>query len=312
MKRTRFALGLALIGAALVSPMDGKAKARNLYATKENLEAVVFHVDTSDNPGDTDMNVLLRPPSPDVAVAWFNQFWPYVAQEWVDDILVDATKTATYGESCKACAGTGPTGTTCKVDAGKTYSAHPCPRLFACGACLNDIQRTASRTYHDPMLGFKFDLADLTVKAEIFVNDLGSSWNDDNGTFREMKDDLGFPRTTCNEGDPGTVCGHTVWVSGHIATDGVHDQRPELHPVSAMIIDRGYTPNMVRKLRIGSFIDGSTDWSQELIPWTANYHDLLPMLARTWRFDLSTDPFIRLFRGKPPTASSSSCMDGCG
>lgn len=302
MKRDRLVLGGLAMGLCLLSASDGDAKARNIFAHESDFEAIVTHVDTSDNPGDTDMNVLLRPPSVEQAEVWFGRFWPYMEQEWVDDVLADVVKTSTFGASCKACAGAGPQGTACKIQEGQTYASHPCPRLFACDACLKDMERTGRREYADPSLGFKFDRADLAVKAEIFVNNPGQGWNDDNGTFREMKRDLGFPNGTCNEGDAHTVCGQRVWVSGWIATDGVHDGRPELHPVSAMIVDRGLSSSGARKLRIGSFIDGSTDSSFQWVPWMANYHDLVPM-ARQWRFDTSRAPFTQLFRPKPPTAS---------
>ncbi len=292
------------VAVLLLSANDGRAKARNMSVEQSNVEAIVTHVDTSDNPGDTDMNTLLRPLSPDTAEAWYDRFWPYMQQEWIDDILVDATKTATYGAACQACAGTGATGTACRVQDGKAYSHHPCPRLFACDACLRDIERTARRTYRDPMLGYMFDRADLTVKAEIFVNNPSDVANDVNPTFNAMKDALLFPRGTCDEGQTDTVCGKRVWVSGWINTDNAHDNRPELHPVSAMIVDHGQTSSGARKLRIGSFIDGSTDWSQEILWWTANYHDLMPYsLARSWRFDTTTQPFTSLFPPRPPTAT---------
>src|SRR5207249_968385 len=120
-------------------------------------------------------------------------------------------------------------GTGCTIKEGTVYYHHPCARLFACDACLTQMIKAGA------------ERDDLSLKGEIFVDAPGIATNDDNPNLIEMRQRLGFPNHSCAEtyGEPNEVCGHHIWISGFVAIDGSHDNRPEIHPIQEMIIDQG-------------------------------------------------------------------------
>ena len=285
---------LAVLGT--IPARDSHAKAKTLFYDGQYVEAIIYHVDVSSEAGDTDLNILLRPASAGKAEEFWQHFWPYAAQDWIDNALAPALiQPGQYGEACKQCAGRDEFGTKCKITAGTAYPKHPCPRLFSCKPCLDDFKK------------WERNVSDLTVKAEVFVDRPGGINNELNGTLASAVAELGFSPQSCNEGDGQTdsLCGHSVWVSGFIALDEMHGSRMELHPLQRIVIDRGLMGDNTRRFSVGAFIDGSSTPTLPFVPglgdeppWMADYHKLVQMQS-AFTFDTSQAPFTQSIAPHP-------------
>ncbi|MBI3074342.1 MAG: hypothetical protein HYY84_19705 [Deltaproteobacteria bacterium] len=342
---------LCIVGLAFGLEEVVHAKAHKL-AGFAAVEAVITAVESTDNPGDSDYNFILRPvqpgdsyyptafPKSPVSIAgstakvfisdFLDTFWANgnahgYFQDWVRSRLqptLDKVKSdgAKWSEQCKACAGSGGDGTGCWLmkkgscpggPCGELWPGgpnHPCKKLFSCRECLYDIWRLGGEDSE-----YTDDLSHYTPKAEIFIgensectadnspcNDIGSKlikvmegigvkvsatdsadWFDVESLFFGCKE-ISWDGTKWVKDATSALsespCGKHVLLVGPVSFDGSHEGRPEIHPISAILIAReekvvkalgtGKTASLTRRFSVGTFIDGSTESGGD---WSFNY-----------------------------------------
>jgi hypothetical protein len=302
------------------------AKAEIAWYYVDNLEMVITHVDVGWSDGDTDLNLVMRPllpakeksafPNVKNKASYPESHWrpddPRLRDTWgawaacySQKGLQDTVSSKNvYSQACKSCAGDGPDGTACVIDSEKVYDAHPCPKLFGCITCVNDLVGI----YHTPKeydCQRGYDLSFFLPKAELFIAqpgcDKSKEWNGafqvecndawPNAPFQSMLGKLGVICPTCsmemtfNGSDieqqvcteefddagnpiakPTELCGKPVLTSGVVMFDDAHWDRPEVHPISKMTVKWGENDYRVLALVDGSTKDGSSGWD-------ADYHE---------------------------------------
>ncbi len=182
-----------------------------------------------------------------------------------------------FSEECKQCAGAD---LACKLDANATF--HSCPKFFSCPQCVWDLRRLDG--YLED--GDSDHLSNYTPKAEVFIADPATCskpetcYNDFNDQLTNAMTGLGVGAPTyvdnytgwvwteslqvfCKEfaWDKGKwnnvaagICGKHVLLTGLITFDKAHYGRPEIHPLSRMLV--AWEKDTYKA---GAFIDGSTD-----------------------------------------------------
>jgi len=155
------------------------AKASIFVRRVFNLEAVVSKVSVSQNAGDADININIRPvdPSadgqtlrPDIlpsapqsAARFLAAVWnptivggerkvtmPHLLREWITPL-----RHSDFSEQCRLCAGfPRDDAQACTMTSAEL---HPCPRLFSCRDCLYDLTRLTGK-----------GLNDFTIETELF------------------------------------------------------------------------------------------------------------------------------------------------
>ncbi len=329
--RYLFSLVFGLVFALGLNVPSAWAKVRYFYGEARHLEAVITRVSISDAAGDADYNFNLRPLEPGEPSAFtgptlagwnvntdlIGTFWwlwendPEAMNAWramMSDAIGQTRRH--FSDQCKQCAGEGPTGTACDlstVQRVRGMPEHPCPRLFQCSACLYDIRQHSE----------DYSIADVSPNAEIFIQDRRSgdcTWNDLNGRLRGVMDALGA-REECAEfsseggrwtrnNDPDSVCGQHVLLSGVRGLDQSHSYRPEIHPVTSMVIAARHGIANAHTYTAATFVDGSYDSDVgTLTPfvsdWTASYVDLF----RDGYVSPNVDIQMSLLQGPRPPSS---------
>lgn len=332
----------------LAASTPASAKVRYLYGKTDRIEAVITRVSISDELGDADYNFNLRPLAPgepsvfdgpgarvdtdligDTWLLWDHD--PSAMNEWRARLASAIIGTrGHFSDQCRQCAGTGATGTACEMGLATTsvrrgrgfapYSydvrEHPCPKLFQCKECLYDMKRHS---------GEGFD--NMSTNAEVFIQDRSSgscSWNDLNqrihGAMRALGVDGPCVELEWDSGQrrwrgagEGSVCGRHVLISGVRSLDQSHDYRPEIHPVTSMVIAQPGLLNW-HPYAAATFIDGSYDSAAGGLgavggvvglgtdDWTAEYYQLF----RDGDFSPREDIYMSVLQGARPPAGRTA------
>jgi hypothetical protein len=198
-----------------------------------------------------------------------------------DKIAKSKSDVTNFSPQCTACVKSLGAELTCKIDLHPQNKLHSCPAFFSCPACVWDLRRL----HGDPKLedAQADELSHYTPKAEIFIADsktcgFGGCSDDFNYSLGAAMDVLGVHRdanlaviegkaetssvyckefrwdgTNWEKTPPAGLCGKHVLVTGRVTYDEMHQGRPEIHPMSRILVahEKGvYTA--------GAFIDGSS------------------------------------------------------
>jgi len=293
------------------------AKASIFVRRVFNLEAVVSKVSVSQNAGDADININIRPvdPSadgqtlrPDIlpsapqsAARFLAAVWnptivggerkvtmPHLLREWITPL-----RHSDFSEQCRLCAGfPRDDAQACTMTSAEL---HPCPRLFSCRDCLYDLTRLTGK-----------GLNDFTIETELFF---GSPDSELNGAMDTAIDAWGLQtgvqgdvcverawdeaRAQWYDSAPAdSMCGKRVLVSGWVTVENNHDPKTEIHPVSSLVVDWTRGKEMPPgAFTVGAFIDGShgpletCDWWRWLFDPTCHPLSIAAAIQSIWMFD---------------------------
>ena len=335
-------VGLVLVVAAVViGPNRGAdAKATQFVRRVFDFEAVVTKVTVSDNPGDADFNFQLRPVDPTVDTgllapeviqrapestarylyeSWHPHATDWVwAQSWQDNLrfwfaggfTLQPLRRSMLSEQCRQCAGLpNDDAPICEVTDGE---AHSCPELFSCRDCLYDMSRLTGENLNrfviEAELFFGDEWDDLNVQTLITGRALNIGWwglASGSASGGDACVERGWDPVRgewYNTAPADSICGKRVLISGWATAEEMHQAKPEIHPISSIIVDWTYGSD-AGLYTVGAFIDGSHDGPGI---WQFNYRDHFD--PRDYPYTYQRPDRVELdlagLQGEPPRAGS--------